>query len=342
MKSRYRATRNSSHPQKQRFPILGGMTVVFLALMAILVVACSGNSISTGKNGSGAAPTFPPDFLHQPYKPTPNPSGPKMPVMGLMAVNPGPNGMVTKDAVKAYASTHPIPLAVATEHPQITKVEILSILEIGQILTEDPSGDCMGQPAVYVEFSGKFAFPGDPASPTTYPNAFEIYCLDSGNIVQEGGLGNPTPPLPDIPIGPMPTMPPENPTATPVPPTLPPNPIYKFTVTPASFKQTCSSSSTFLPVLTVNLDNTNSNVNVNWKVTVTEQEGGQPWAVPFATTGIVGAGQSSMLSVSPQVSLCANVPQGTVTNLHFVVTMTNGPGTAFTVTDAVTGPTPIQ
>jgi hypothetical protein len=338
MKSRSRAMRSKTRPHEQRFPIIS-MSIVFFALMAILVAACANNSITIGKSGSDVAPTFPPDFLHQPYKPTPNPKGPIMPVMGVPAVKPGPDGMVTKDAVKAYASSHPIPLGSSLQPFQITKVEVLTIAQIGQILTEDPTGDCMGQPAVYVEFSGKFAFPGNPSKPVTYPNAFEIYCLDSGNIVQEGGLGKPTSALPDATVTPMPmpTMT-SHPTATPIPPTQPPNPIFKFNVSPTSFKQTCTTNSTFLPVITVNLDNTHSNTGVNWKATVTEQEGGQSWAVPFATTGSVAAGQSSMLAISPQVSLCNNIPGNRVTNLHVVITMTNGPGTAFTITDAVTGP----
>ncbi|HEX6777688.1 MAG TPA: hypothetical protein VF099_05765, partial [Ktedonobacterales bacterium] len=99
-----------------------------------------------------------------------------------------------------------------------------------------------------------------------------------------------------------------SPTATPTPsPTSTPIPIVNVVISPTSFSDTCPT----LSALTVTIDNTGSNVDVNWQVSITDTDPmGNVWATASQTGGTVLAGQSASITITPTSTLCQDMTTG--------------------------------
>ncbi len=124
---------------------------------------------------------------------------------------------------------------------------------------------------------------------------------------------NPTPTKrPTATPTPKPTpTPPPTPTPTPSPtPTPTPSTMVNFVVTPLGFGQSCASG---LSSLGVTLDNSGSNVAVSWQVIGVGPTDpmGNSWASVSSSSGTVGAGQISTLTIFPAGMLCDDLAGAT-------------------------------
>ncbi len=127
-----------------------------------------------------------------------------------------------------------------------------------------------------------------------------------------------------------------SPTATATPsPTATPTPVVNLVVTPTSFSQSCTSTPT-LPALVVTLDNTGSNVAVNWQINITDTDpAGHVWATASATSGTVPVGQSQMVTITPISTLCQDMAGVGASYTAPVSYSAAGQSGQSTVTDAV-------
>jgi hypothetical protein len=165
--------------------------------------------------------------------PTPNPSpvvssNTPRPITGVPAATSATGAALSSTDIARFVMSHGVPGDmgrgdhIITKNVELTSRQVSALLNLG---TLDIPGDMM---LWYVELSGQFSFAGPSQQPAaTFTTAFEVFFADSGNIVMEGGLANPTG---GATAPPQPTSPPSTvPTATPVPaatatpaPTTPP------------------------------------------------------------------------------------------------------------------------
>jgi hypothetical protein len=136
------------------------------------------------------------------------------------------------------------------------------------------------------------------------------------------------------------------PTASPLPSaTSAPSSVVDFRVPPpTTFAQTCQSSFTVLPALTVTLDNTRSTVDVAWRVDLDTAPGGTVfWATanPAAGSGVVPAGAQHTLTLTPLSDLCSRMQNASSPiAYHSRMTLTGGGSGTVDLVDTVTPPTP--
>ncbi len=62
------------------------------------------------------------------------------------------------------------------------------------------------------------------------------------------------------------------------------------------------------PPVTITLDNSASNVDVGWSITMRETlpQSNQPWAVVDQSQGTVAAGQTAQVTLTPNPGICPN------------------------------------
>jgi hypothetical protein len=140
-------------------------------------------------------------------------------------------------------------------------------------------------------------------------------------------------PKPTATATPLPTA---TATATPSPTaTATPVPVVNFVVSPTSFSQSCTSTPT-LPALVVTLDNTASNVAVNWQITITDTDPvGNIWATASAASGTVLAGQSQTVTITPISTLCQDMGGVGASYTALISYTAAGQNGQNTITDAV-------
>ncbi len=108
---------------------------------------------------------------------------------------------------------------------------------------------------------------------------------------------------------PTPTPPPSTPTPTPV------TPIINFKASLSPSVEYCTGSTTVLPPFKLSLDNTGSNVDVQWTATFREQSpSGSPWG-SGQSSGTVTQTDTSDIVITPALDLC-NVPANSVDTYH--------------------------
>jgi hypothetical protein len=98
------------------------------------------------------------------------------------------------------------------------------------------------------------------------------------------------------------------PTSTPLPT---PVPRVQVVVGPAATRQQCHAQSTVLPAVAITLDNTGSTVDVSWQMGDIQRiaSTGELWASASAAGGVIPAGGSADLALTPHPRLCALNPQ---------------------------------
>jgi len=133
------------------------------------------------------------------------------------------------------------------------------------------------------------------------------------------------------------------PTATPTPTFTPtPLPVITFAVSPSQYAQDCNKQLQPNPQGLV-LDNTGSNRDVAWSVTMRESvslTAVVPWAKPSQSQGVVPAGQTARITLTTGETTCRAVPNNGTRDFHADFTLVGG-RTPFTVTDTITGQTVI-
>jgi hypothetical protein len=123
------------------------------------------------------------------------------------------------------------------------------------------------------------------------------------------------------------------PTLTPTPtetPTPTPVPIVQFVVSPLDTTQTCNA----VPAFTVTLDNTQSNVAVDWSVRAIENAPGAttPWASADPSTGTVPAGGTASFVMTPDAQHVCTLQTQQI--YHAQIDLTSGSG-SITVSDTI-------
>jgi len=102
---------------------------------------------------------------------------------------------------------------------------------------------------------------------------------------------------------------------TPTPTPTPVTPIINFKPSLSASSENCSGFQQALPPFTLSLDNTGSNVDVQWTATFREQSpSGSPWG-SGQPSGIVAQGQTSNVVITPASDLC-NVQENSVHMYH--------------------------
>jgi hypothetical protein len=115
-----------------------------------------------------------------------------------------------------------------------------------------------------------------------------------------------------------------------------------FALNPAQYTpnpgQQCNFFASILPPVNVTLDNTGSNVDVGWKVTITDKDGpGSVWATAKPTSGTIPAGKTAQITITPANDVCGKpIPQSFAASYHAIVTLTTGGTGSFTFTYNVT------
>ncbi len=120
--------------------------------------------------------------------------------------------------------------------------------------------------------------------------------------------------------------------------------VVRFTASPLTVNQSCAQ--TFpVPAFSVTLNNTGSNVSVQWQVSITQTDpAGNIWASASPTSGTVAAGSRAVLSITPfysdaNVNLCNDLPVNGQT-FAFTALITyrasSGQTGSITITDNVT------
>jgi hypothetical protein len=129
-------------------------------------------------------------------------------------------------------------------------------------------------------------------------------------------------------------------------PTAAPAAVVSFGAGPQSFNQDCGQlSSTTLPPLAVILDNSRSTVDVSWDVEIVDRVGtsGHLWAIASPLSGIVPAGQTRDLLITPESALC-NDSQNVVPDATYhagIVFSPVGPlGNKIIISDHIKSPVP--
>jgi hypothetical protein len=160
--------------------------------------------------------------------------------------------------------------------------------------------------------------PSPTLEPTSFPSATatDVPTVGSTSVPVSSPVPQPTEqraPTPTATKRPQPTATPypsatTTSTSTPTPsPTATPTPIFNVIVSPTSFSQTCPT----LSALTVTIDNTGSNVDVNWQVSITDTDPmGNVWATASQASGTVLAGQSASVTITPTSTLCQDMSTG--------------------------------
>ncbi len=120
--------------------------------------------------------------------------------------------------------------------------------------------------------------------------------------------------------------------------------VLNFSVSPLVVSQNCGQ--TFpAPAFSVVLNNTQSNVAVNWQISITQTDpAGNIWATASPTSGTVNAGARAVLTITPffssaNVNLCNDLPANGQTFAFTAVikyTASSGQGGSITITDNVT------
>ncbi len=177
--------------------------------------------------------------------------------------------------------------------------------------------------------------PNPTTAPTAQPIPTKTPRPPTGTAPPPTPVPTPVPtPKPHPTATPSPT-PTNAPTATPTPPPTPtptptPAPVVVFVVSPTEFVQSCSSS---LSSLEVTLDNSGSNVDVSWSISITDTDpDGNVWATADSGGGTVPAGQVGSVTITPISALCSDLAGGTES---FTATISWSGGST-TVTDTVT------
>jgi hypothetical protein len=128
----------------------------------------------------------------------------------------------------------------------------------------------------------------------------------------------------------------------------PVRPLVNFNASPQTFKEDCNVSFQ-LPALNVTLDNSQSNVSVQWQISITQLDPAKRvWASASATSGTVNAGTTGTVSITPFYvsfinSFCNDLGWGSQTFAYTAVisyTASTGQSGSFTITDNVTQCTP--
>jgi hypothetical protein len=322
----WRDTRRSQRGgQASRLAFLGALVAVMS-----LTLALAGCNLTTG--ASNEQPLALPTVTAPPIS-SAAPSHDGLTITGDGAIKPHLSSVpsFTADDMKQYVASHPI-LApdLGAGQPSVTQAGFLSCTQIDSQVgsrVSDLLRDC-GKGAIYgfVLESGAFAFPGADGGPhSSAQRAFALFDASSGNLVLDGSASSPTAPTP-------------TPTGT-VPPT--PVPHVAFAMKPTSAEQTCQSSFTVLPAITVTLDNTGSNVSVDWKVSISETIGksGVVWASAAPTSGSVAAGQTAQLVITPASAICS-LSQSVAPDATYHVVIGYGAGQQLTFSDLVHSPIP--
>ncbi|MBA3824390.1 MAG: hypothetical protein H0X24_10915 [Ktedonobacterales bacterium] len=333
-----RATRSRKPPQRQNLPI-GALILVSLMLF---VAACQG-STSTGSDGTSSSGDFGntspavtkkhvPDIT--PLTTDPSYAKGGQPAGGIPGITPAGSGPLSPDAITQFVNTHPFPDTPADHKPHVTLVKIMPGSDISALLGGEPTYAPDGAPLAFVQVTGDFSFPGSSADgQVPFQTAFEVFDATNGNLLMYGGLHQPVttpPPATPTPAGQPTQVPPTTVPPTSVPPTATHAPVVHFAVTPSKQTQSCSQTLTN-PFLT--LDNTGSQVDVGWKVTITEKApDGNPWATPSLTSGTVPANNSQALTLTLEPSLCRIQTQ---TVYHATITLTSGGTGNFVFTETI-------
>jgi hypothetical protein len=115
--------------------------------------------------------------------------------------------------------------------------------------------------------------------------------------------------------------------------------VVNFSASPLTFAQDCNSTPQ-LPGLSIALNNTGSNVAVQWQVSITQTDPkGNIWATAKPTSGAVGAGARAALTIAPGANLCNDLPgNGPAVAFKAVIkyTASSGQTGSITITDNVT------
>ena len=170
--------------------------------------------------------------------------------------------------------------------------------------------------------------PSPTLAPTTFPSATstDVPTVGSTSVPTSSPVPAPTEqraPTPTATKRPQPTAtatpypsatptststPTPSPTATPTPsPTSTPTPIFNVIISPTGFSQTCPT----LSALIVTIDNSGSNVDVTWQVSITDTDPmNNVWATASQTSGTVLAGQSASVTITPSSTLCQDMSAG--------------------------------
>jgi hypothetical protein len=111
----------------------------------------------------------------------------------------------------------------------------------------------------------------------------------------------------------------------------PPPAANNFRLGTSSVAQDCNQSNP-LPAFNVTLDNTQSNVAVNWSI------GGTKWETPSPSAGTIPAGKTATLTITPNAQLCATLGPGTQATTFQATISGTGAGQTknLTLTDKVT------
>lgn len=293
----------------------------------LFVAACdlaggSSSTTNTGGNGSGGT-----SHVVPPPAPAPGSgySGPTLPTSGFPGIQPSAPGHTpafSQDEVLTFIRAHGIPGTGGNTDGTVTHNELLSPATIADLI-KDPTILGFGDgPLWYLELKGHFSFQG-PSSikQVTAGAAYEIFDPHTGNLLGEGGLPDATPPVQSTP-------PPVQSTPTPKP-----NPVIKFFVRPLDAKQTCSGSGPLAP-LSFTLDNTGSNVDVQWQAGIIDLTPGTSslWANATPANGTVAAGSTATLTLTPDSTMCQHLQQSQ--QFRAQVTLVGATGT-FMLTDTI-------
>jgi hypothetical protein len=297
-----------------------------LALTLLLAVGCTAVSDTGGSGGTGGAtsprPTITPPPQHTPI-PFP-PSGGGQLLAGAPGIKPHLGGVpaFTTDDMANFVKTTPLPQNFGGgDQPTIVTNAFLTGGDLRALLGT-AAGRPDAAPVGYVLLKGHFAFlgagPNNP--PASFPYAFVLFDAQTGNLLLYGGLNQPPAPKP-TPTGPTPT--------------LIPQPVVKFAITPTSAMQSCDGTLGQLPTLAVTLDNSGSTVAVSWQATVVDAVPStkEPWAGISPASGTLAAGQTATLGVTPAKDLCTHISTDFTGRVN--VQLISGGSGIFTFTDTV-------
>jgi hypothetical protein len=100
----------------------------------------------------------------------------------------------------------------------------------------------------------------------------------------------------------------------------------------------CDTHKAVLQSITLILDNTGSTGPVTWRVQITDTDHtGHLWATANPMSGIIAAGQSTMVFLIPASKLCQHT-KGRVTYHALLMYQGEGQASSISITDTVAGP----
>ena len=120
-------------------------------------------------------------------------------------------------------------------------------------------------------------------------------------------------------------------------------PFVHFGLNHISASQTCASSFTVLPSLTVVLDSETTNVTEDWSAVFTEQDPfhTEPWGSSTPPTGSIPPNGMETIQITPAANLCnqlQNTPGPTA--YHVTIQLSHPAAIPIIFTDTITSPIP--